>query len=313
LWLIKIWFSATTFVVQIATFAKPENVSSNFKTDNMTTTEWLLQLKKDGLLAYGQKNGKDYLHLKTPCKIHLTDNATKQLRDNYDPKKEKGGVLVARPKKMKSGTHLTVDSIIFLTNVSDSPANSYLPDSKELHKALNDTLAGQSEKTLPIRFHTHPTHSDNPVYEIFNYLFQSNTSQQDRIVSDHPVSIGDIKLLMPRSLVLKSSKATGKMFVGFYNGLIAPIEFDTHKNEQMQKAMDEIFNSISAWAKKGNNKVLALGGGALLAFLLIRYSKTTIPVILLLIAMLPMFINSEHGKPKYFAQVTGGKVTIDIP
>jgi hypothetical protein len=29
LWLIKVWFSASTFVVKIATFAKPENVSRN--------------------------------------------------------------------------------------------------------------------------------------------------------------------------------------------------------------------------------------------------------------------------------------------
>jgi hypothetical protein len=27
LWLIEVWFSASTFVVKIATFAKPENVS----------------------------------------------------------------------------------------------------------------------------------------------------------------------------------------------------------------------------------------------------------------------------------------------
>jgi hypothetical protein len=31
LWLIKVWFSASTFVVKIATFAKPENVSGKFK------------------------------------------------------------------------------------------------------------------------------------------------------------------------------------------------------------------------------------------------------------------------------------------
>ena len=31
LWLIKVWFSASTFVVKIATFAKPENVTSNLK------------------------------------------------------------------------------------------------------------------------------------------------------------------------------------------------------------------------------------------------------------------------------------------
>jgi hypothetical protein len=32
LWLIKVWFSASTFVVKIATFAKPENVKGKLKT-----------------------------------------------------------------------------------------------------------------------------------------------------------------------------------------------------------------------------------------------------------------------------------------
>jgi hypothetical protein len=31
LWLIKVWFSASTVVVKIATFAKPENVSGQLK------------------------------------------------------------------------------------------------------------------------------------------------------------------------------------------------------------------------------------------------------------------------------------------
>ncbi|MBL1181569.1 MAG: hypothetical protein D8M18_10785 [Bacteroidetes bacterium] len=35
MWLIKVWFSASTFVVKIATFAKPETVMAHFrKTDN---------------------------------------------------------------------------------------------------------------------------------------------------------------------------------------------------------------------------------------------------------------------------------------
>jgi hypothetical protein len=29
LWLIKVWFTVSTFVVKIATFAKPETVGSN--------------------------------------------------------------------------------------------------------------------------------------------------------------------------------------------------------------------------------------------------------------------------------------------
>jgi len=36
LWLIKVWFYASTFVVKIATFAKPENVVSNGKKDTAT-------------------------------------------------------------------------------------------------------------------------------------------------------------------------------------------------------------------------------------------------------------------------------------
>jgi len=34
LWLIKVWFSASTFVVKIATFAKPENVSGKHNNKN---------------------------------------------------------------------------------------------------------------------------------------------------------------------------------------------------------------------------------------------------------------------------------------
>jgi len=37
LWLIKHWFSASTFVVKIATFAKPQNVIANGRTTVQTT------------------------------------------------------------------------------------------------------------------------------------------------------------------------------------------------------------------------------------------------------------------------------------
>jgi hypothetical protein len=39
LWLIKHWFSASTFVVKIATFAKPENVSGNLLTTVQTLND----------------------------------------------------------------------------------------------------------------------------------------------------------------------------------------------------------------------------------------------------------------------------------
>ncbi|AZB20788.1 hypothetical protein EG338_00745 [Kaistella haifensis] len=39
LWLIKVWFSASTFVVKIATFAKPQNVVRQCKTTLQTRNE----------------------------------------------------------------------------------------------------------------------------------------------------------------------------------------------------------------------------------------------------------------------------------
>jgi predicted nucleotidyltransferase len=46
LWLIKVWLSASTFVVKSATFAKPENVSSNGGADPETTIREISYLCK---------------------------------------------------------------------------------------------------------------------------------------------------------------------------------------------------------------------------------------------------------------------------
>jgi len=39
LWLIQVWFSASTFVVKIATFAKPETVTTNAKKTDDTARQ----------------------------------------------------------------------------------------------------------------------------------------------------------------------------------------------------------------------------------------------------------------------------------
>jgi hypothetical protein len=44
LWLIKVWFPASTFVVKIATFAKPENVVLNYKATRYII--WTTSIKK---------------------------------------------------------------------------------------------------------------------------------------------------------------------------------------------------------------------------------------------------------------------------
>lgn len=281
----------------------------------MTTKSWILTLKQQGILTEGIKNGQQYYHLKTPCKIILTDVVTKQLKDKYDPKFEKGGILVATPTKIENETILTIQKILFLKNVSKKPASSYRPDNSELESALKQTLEATDNKTFPIRFHTHPTHSDNPPYEFFNYIYQSNTSEQDQIVSDtpYPVQNTNIDLLLPRSLILCSNEFANTMFIGFYNGLISPIEFGTYRQQELQKSIDEILDQISEWAKKDNNILILFGGAIVLAVLIIKFNRFAIPLILLLVAMMPTFVNLQYDKPKYYAQVTSGHVTIEIP
>lgn len=288
-----------------------QTVGKHAKQTKMTNSEWLNHLCDQQILTQGELEGQTVLHLQTPCEINLTETATKTLQVNYDPGREKGGLFAAYPDKKDGKTILTIKEIIYLTNVADDPEHSYLPNNKELANGLKRAF---KEHFLPIRFHTHPTEDKNPIMEIFNYLFQADTSEQDRLVSNTVIPVGDKRLLLPRSLVLGTGKSNLRMFIGFYNGLIAPIEFDSHKKDIIKKAMDKILDDISEWAKKGDNKWWLIGGGVLLALLTIRYNKYAIPLILMLVAMAPMFANDQSGRPKYFAQLTkAGQITINIP
>ena len=57
LWLIKVWFSASTFVVKIATFAKPQNVSFNCQTiRQMKYLRIIILYPLLTFYSYGQKD-----------------------------------------------------------------------------------------------------------------------------------------------------------------------------------------------------------------------------------------------------------------
>jgi hypothetical protein len=276
----------------------------------MTPSEWLNSLCVSGILVPTTLKRQRVLHLQTPCQIHINENVSKALLDNYDPKCEKGGILAAYPEKRDGSTLLIVKEAIFLDNISRNPESSYLPTRCDLDMIFKRAF---DEQYLPISFHTHPTAHENSVAELLSYIWQSDTSKQDQLESYDAVKVCDHPILFPRSLILVSGKSKNRMFIGFYGGLIAPIEFEKNKNEQMQKAMNIIVDSVSQWAKKGHNKWWLAGGGIVLAFLIIRHYKTAIPLILLLAAMAPMFLDVPYEKSRYYAQITGGQITIEIP
>ncbi len=272
----------------------------------MSYYNWLLELREQDILTESEFQNENVLHLKTPCQVVLSEDANKTLQDNYDPNFEKGGVLVAYPSIVDGNTVLTISEIVYLTNVTENPERQYRPDDQEykmvLQRAANDSF-------LPIRFHTHPTTGENPMSEMFNYIFQSNTSKQDQLVSNNPLRVKGKKLLLPRSLMLSSGKSKRQMFIGFYNGLIAPIEFSSHREEEIENAMDDLMTKVGEWADEGNNGWILAGGALVVSVLIYKYPKI-IPILGLLIAMAPMFVNGEHKEnPKYFAQLSESKTT----
>ncbi|MFH0931732.1 MAG: hypothetical protein V1890_07325 [Candidatus Zixiibacteriota bacterium] len=279
----------------------------------MLTKIWILDLYEKGILTKSSFDDKVYYHLKAPCKICLNENVTKRLIDEYVPGAEKGGILLAYPIKINEENILKVKDVIFIKNIAKNRSNGYLPDSNELDKITDKTLHSENKKFLPLRFHTHPTTGENEFFEVVNYAIQTNTSHQDQKASYIPYEIDGICLLMPRSLVVASRKLKNHMFIGFYGGLIAPIEFGTHKNEVMQRTLKATINQISNFVKTSENKTMLILAAVLLTILMFRYIKVALGIVFLISIMLPMYTNSECNDPKYYAQLSYGKVTIGIP
>jgi hypothetical protein len=76
LWLIKVWFSASTFVVKIATFAKPQNVSGH----SMKTIVTILILTFSSYFSFGQKYS---LTIDSLTKIYI-DKLSKEKQIKFD-------------------------------------------------------------------------------------------------------------------------------------------------------------------------------------------------------------------------------------
>lgn len=185
-------------------------------------------------------NDEELFRLNTPSDYYFPDFIIKTLKNNFDPKLEKGGLIRFEYHLSNNNLIFSAKEVVFITNISKTPNHQYDPDKKELKMAYGDAF---SKKLLPLAFHTHPTvysDSDDIISEGMNYLKQLNTSIEDKgyTLRDNYEYKG-LKLRFPDILVVENANA---VFVGIYGGLIAPMCFTEQKDKAVKTGIENVFS-----------------------------------------------------------------------
>ncbi len=281
-------------------------------------------LYNDGFFEVSENIERPIYHLKAPCRFNIKSSIVKQLKDNYLTNEEIGGILWVKPTKIKAEIVYVIEDVSFIRNAIEDTeytdkqgrirtrADAYLPDAKIFSEKLENIL---SEKRLPIKFHTHPTKGRSVIEDLTIKHFQTETSDQDRLESLDAHSIGSFNVLMPRALIVGNSDFANNIFIGLYNGFIAPVEFESAKKKVQSENLQRISDQLAEIDFSDSQKI-ALGiGAALVLFSIVKYPKYSLPAIGCLLIMAPALLNStkKTQQPHYFNVLSDGEVNIYIP
>lgn len=282
---------------------------------------YLRALKKEGYLNAKIVDGEEILHLSTPCRFKVDKAAVNDLKLNYKPNEEIGGVLWVKPTTANGEIIYIVDKVSYIRNaIEDTPrndhrnkTNAYLPDSALLETVLCSIF---TQEYLPIRFHTHPTKEKDFLGSLVNQNYVTETSEQDRKVSEFPFIVGNKKLLMPRGLIVGDSiSSTKNIFIGMYNGFIAPHEFEGSKREVQHENMERLLDKISSVHFTNAQKIGLFISVGVVVLLAIKYPKYSLPAIAGILALLPLLMTNTDKveNPTYFNKLSIGDADIFIP
>ncbi len=282
------------------------------------------QLFKEGFLQTGEMDGKPIYHLTTPCRFSISQNVVKNLKDEYLSEEEIGGILWAKPTTIGDERVYVVDQVKFLRNaIEDTPykdkegrlrtkKDAYRPDAKTHSEELQKIF---SANYLPLKFHTHPTKGRNVLENLTIQQLQTETSEQDKIESEYTHQIGHDNLLMPRGLIVGNGDLSNNIFIGLYNGFIAPVNFEESKRKVQQQNMQKIADAMSSTTLTNGEKVLLGVGAALLLVAIVKYPKFSLPAIFgIALGASTAFSNTMTlEKPSYFNKLSFGEANIYIP
>lgn len=265
-------------------------------------------------------NDKTVYKLHTPCSFIIEENIVQILKEKYVASEEIGGLLYAQPSKNNGGIIYTVSKVSFIRNaIEDNPredgrtkADAYLPDRNEFKIKYQDCI---NCGCLPIRFHTHPVYGNSHLDGVIRRIRNLETSHQDQLVSDSLEPITDVDLILPNCLIVGSDLSSEGLFIGLYNGMVAPKEFKEVKEEVIHQNISRVGDTLFENKVTGHEKYLLIVGGLVLLGLAIKYRKYSIPILLLLPVLLTGLLTNtkEIEAPKYFNQINNGKAVIYLP
>ncbi len=280
----------------------------------------LIDYMNAGFLDTKIVDGNELLYLTTPCRFRISETIVADLKRSYKSDEEIGGVLWAKPTIQNGEIIHFVDKVSYIRNAIDdkkstdhrNKSNAYLPDSKELNQTLNELF---SQGYLPVKFHTHPVKGSNFLHSLTYPNLMTETSVQDKRESSLPHIIGNKKLLMPRGLIVGNYISSNDIFIGVYNGFIAPTEFENSKKKIQQENFQKTADLVSSINLSDGQKIGFAIGAALLLFTFVKYPKYSLPVIIGLGASLPLLMTNTNNivNPNYFNKLSFGSADIFIP
>jgi len=279
----------------------------------------LSELQKNNFIQTKQIENEKLFHITTPCVFRIENEIVQSLKKNYKSTEEIGGILSAKPTLINNERIYVIDKVNYIRNaIEDNPknglnkTNAYLPDFKQKNQVISKIL---ENNYLPVEFHTHPIKEKEYLQTILNQNYQTETSDQDRKVSKFPYNINSQKLLMPSCLIVGSLSSSLDIFIGVYGGFIAPVGFETRKEQVINEKIIKSIDSMST-IKFTTDQKIGLGvGAALLLFSIIKYPKYSLPVIAGLALIAPILLTNTQNieRPKYFNKLLFGKADIYIP
>ena len=280
----------------------------------------LIEYKKAGFFDTKTVDGKEILHLATPCRFRIIETIVEDLKRNCKSDKEIGGILWSKATILEEEIIHVIDKVSYVRNVIDdnprtdnrNSSNAYLPDRKEYNEILNELF---SQGYLPVKFHTHPVHDTNFSFSSTYSDLMSETSEQDQYESLQPLKIGNQYFLMPRALIVNHAFLSNAIFIGVYNGFIAPKEFENSKKKIQEENFNKTVALLSSVNLKDTEKFGLSIGAALLLYAIVKNPKFSLPVIFGLSAIIPLLMTNTKNidNPYYFNKLSYGSATIFIP